>query len=141
VWKTKSKPDEFELRIIKTLEKINQPNIHLSFFKGIIPSLKNFKEEETLESQMGVLQLISHIKHRKPSSFSSQHLPMYNQPFHTSSHAGRNNPLLVYGSIIIPHSSHITAVQLLAVDTGSTAGQEPAGNTHPTFVTSDTKPI
>jgi len=61
VWKTKSKPDEFELRVIKTLEEGNQPNIHLSFFKGIIPSLQNLNKEETLEFQMGVLQLISHI--------------------------------------------------------------------------------
>jgi hypothetical protein len=48
-------PDEFELRIIKTLEEGNQPNLHLSFFKGIIPSLQNFKEEGTLEFQIGVL--------------------------------------------------------------------------------------
>jgi hypothetical protein len=44
------------------LEEGNQPNRHLSFFKGI-PSLQNFKEEETLEFQMGVLQLIANIKH------------------------------------------------------------------------------
>jgi len=108
VWKTKRKPDEYELRIIKTLEEGNQPHLHLSFFKGIIPSLQNFKEEETLEFQMGVLQLIAHIKHRKPSKFSSQSLPMYNQPFHTSSHVGGNNPLLVYASTMDPHSSNIT---------------------------------
>jgi len=61
--KRKRNPDEFELRIMKTLEEGNQPNRHLSFFKGIIPSLQNFNEEETLEFQMGVLQLIANIKH------------------------------------------------------------------------------
>ena len=70
--KRKRNPDESELRIIKALEEGNQPNRHLSFFRGIILSLQNFNEEETLEIQMGVLQLIANIKHRKPSNFSSQ---------------------------------------------------------------------
>jgi len=69
--KRKRNPDEFELRIMKALEEGNQPNRHLSFFKGIIPSLQSFNEEETLGFQMGVLQLIGNIKHRKPSNFSS----------------------------------------------------------------------
>ena len=67
---------------------------------------------------MGVLQLITNIKHRKPSNFSSQPLPIYNQPFHTSSHVGGNNPLLVYASTVNPHHLNITEVQPLAVDTG-----------------------
>jgi len=124
--KRKRNPDEFELRALR--EGI-QPHRHLSFFKGIIPSLQNFNEEETLEFQMGVLQLIANIKHRKPSNFSSQPLPVYNQPFHTSSHVGGNNPLLVYASTMYPHHLNISKVQPLAVDTGMmprTAGQEPA---------------
>ena len=36
--------DEFELRIMKALEEGNQPSRHLSFFKGIIPSLQSFNE-------------------------------------------------------------------------------------------------
>jgi hypothetical protein len=83
---------------MKELEEGNQPNRHLSFFKGIIPSLQNFNEEETLEFQMGVLQLITNIKQRKPSNFSSQPRPVCNQPFHTSSHVGGNNPLLLHAS-------------------------------------------
>ena len=39
--KRKHNPDEFELRIMKALEEGNQPNRHLSFFKGVIQSLKN----------------------------------------------------------------------------------------------------
>ena len=65
--KRKRNPDEFELRIMKALKEKNQPNRHMSFVKGIIPSLQNFKEEQTLEFQMAVLQLIANIKHRKPS--------------------------------------------------------------------------
>jgi len=127
--KLKRNPDEFELRIMKALEEGNQPNRHLSFFKDIILALQNFNEEETLEFQMGVLQLITNIKHRKPSNFSKQPLPVYNQPFHTSSHVGGNNPLLVYASTMNPHHFNNTKVQPLAVDTGMvprTAGQEPA---------------
>jgi len=53
--KRKRNTDEFELRIMKALEEGNQPNRHLSFFRGIIPSLQSCNEEETLEFQMGVL--------------------------------------------------------------------------------------
>jgi len=67
--KRKRQPDEFELRIIKTLEEANQPNRHLSFSKGIIPSLQNFKEEDTLEFQLGVLQLIANNKTPKTTTF------------------------------------------------------------------------
>ena len=126
--KRKHNTDEFELRIMKALQG-EQPNRHLSFFKGIIPSLQNFNEEETLQFQMEVLELIANIKHRKPSNFPSQSLPVHNQPFHTASHVGGNNPLLVYASTTNPHHLNITAVQPLAVDTGMvprTAGQEPA---------------
>jgi hypothetical protein len=45
--KRKRNPDEFELSIMKAVEEGNQPNRHLSFFKGIIPFLQNFNEEET----------------------------------------------------------------------------------------------
>jgi hypothetical protein len=123
--KRKHNPDEFELRIMKALEEGNKPNRHLSFFKSIIPSLENFNEEETLEFQMGVLQLIRNIKHRKPSSFSSQPLPVYNQPFHTSSHVGGNNVLLVYASTMNPNLMNIAKVHPLAVDNGI-AREEPA---------------
>jgi hypothetical protein len=114
---------------MKALKEGNQPNRHLSFFKCIIPSLQNFNEEETLEFKMVVLQLIANIKQRKPSNFSSQPLPVYNQPFHTSSDVGGNNSLLVCASAMNPHHLNITKVQPLAVDTGMvprTEGQQPA---------------
>jgi len=114
---------------MKALEEGNKLNQHLSFFKGIIPSLQNFNEEKTVEFQMGVLLLIANIKHRKPRNFSSQPLSVFNEPLHTSSYVGRNNPLLVYASTPNRHYSNITKVQPLAVDTGMvprTARQEPA---------------
>jgi len=66
---------------------------------------------------MWALQLIANIKHRNPSNFPSQPFPMYNQPFHTSTRVGRNNPLLVSASTMHHHRSN-TTVQPLAVDTG-----------------------
>jgi hypothetical protein len=113
---------------VTALEEVNQPSRNLPFFKGIIPSLQNLKEE-TLEFQMRVLQLIANIKHRKPCNFSSQPLPVYNQPFHTSSHVGGNNPLLLYASTVNPHHLNITKFHPVAADTGMVlrnAGQEPA---------------
>jgi hypothetical protein len=89
---------------MKTLEG-NQPNRNLSFFKGIISSLQMFKQE-TLEFQMGV-QLIANIKHRKPSNFSSQPLPLY-LPLHTSPHFAGYNPLLVYAGTRSPYHPNIT---------------------------------
>ncbi|KAJ8945299.1 hypothetical protein NQ318_002756 [Aromia moschata] len=51
----KSKVDEVDMRILKALE---QPeDRHIFFFKGIIPSLNTFTEDETLQFQMDVLQM------------------------------------------------------------------------------------
>ena len=133
--KRKRKPDEVELRIIKALEEGTQPNRHLSFFKGIIPSLENFNEEETLEFQMGVLQLVANIQHRKPTSFCRQSIPMYDTSFHTSSQFGPNNPLLVYASTMNPHHSTGNTVQPLTVHTPSTMRHESV-----THITSQSTP-
>jgi hypothetical protein len=124
---------------MKALGQGNQQNRHLSFLKGIIRSLQNFKEEETLEFQMGVFQLTANIKHRKPNNFSSQPILVYNQPFQTSSYVGGNNPLLVYASTMNPYHPNITKVQSLAVDTGM--APRTAGNAQPICFTSYAKPI
>ena len=73
--------------------------------------------------------LIANIKHSKPSNFSSQPLPVYNQPFHTFSHVEGNNLLVMYASTMNPYHLKVTKIQPLAVDTGMvprTTGQEPA---------------
>ncbi|XP_033609613.1 uncharacterized protein LOC111870142 isoform X2 [Cryptotermes secundus] len=57
-------PDQVEMRILAALEN-EKPNRHLSFFKGVIPSLEKFDDDEIIEFQMGVLQLVSNIKRRK----------------------------------------------------------------------------
>ncbi|CAH1953516.1 unnamed protein product [Acanthoscelides obtectus] len=67
----KRKIDDVELRMIKALE---QPeDRHISFFKGIVPSLHTFTDDETLQFQTGVLRLITNIKQRRFQS--NQSLP------------------------------------------------------------------
>lgn len=56
----KRKHDDIELNMINPLE---QPeDRHLSFFKGIIPTINTLSEDEVLTFQMGVLQLLNNIK-------------------------------------------------------------------------------
>lgn len=62
----KRKLDPAQLKMITFLEEIE--NRHMSFFKGIIPSLNNFDEDQTIQFQMDVLQLISNIKREKSSN-------------------------------------------------------------------------
>ncbi|XP_050314909.1 uncharacterized protein LOC126749250 [Anthonomus grandis grandis] len=57
--KKKKKMDDFELRMLKVVETSQQDgDRHLSFFKGIIPSISKFSEPQIVEFQLGVLQLV-----------------------------------------------------------------------------------
>lgn len=69
----KRKMDHVELEMLKALKET--PDRHLYFFKGIIPSLESFDDEEILEFQTTVLQTISTIKKRKKPIPYSQ--PIY----------------------------------------------------------------
>lgn len=60
----KRKKDPVVLKIMEFLEEPD--NRHLLFFKSVLPSVNNFDEDQTMEYQMGVLQLISNIKQQKP---------------------------------------------------------------------------
>jgi hypothetical protein len=62
-------PDQIEMRMLAALEH-EKPNRHLSFFKGVIPSLEKFDDDEVIQFQMGVLQLINNIKRRKQMNTS-----------------------------------------------------------------------
>ncbi|KDR07103.1 hypothetical protein L798_03477 [Zootermopsis nevadensis] len=59
----KRKLDNVELEMIQALK--DQADRHLSFFRGIIPSLNTFDDDEILEFQMLVLQKITSMKQRK----------------------------------------------------------------------------
>ncbi|KAL4083205.1 hypothetical protein QTP88_028535 [Uroleucon formosanum] len=53
----KRKTDPIELELMSVIKE--KPERHLSFFRGIIPSLNSFSEDEILEFQMNVLQTIN----------------------------------------------------------------------------------
>ncbi|KDR16963.1 hypothetical protein L798_09252 [Zootermopsis nevadensis] len=59
----KRKSDNVELEMIQAPK--DQSDRHLSFFRGIIPSLNTFDDDEILELQMSVLQKITSMKQRK----------------------------------------------------------------------------
>ena len=62
------KNDDVELKILRILESSNQPsqpNRHMSFFNGIIPSLETFDDDDIIQFQIGVLQLIENVKRKK----------------------------------------------------------------------------
>ncbi|KAJ8718700.1 hypothetical protein PYW08_002937 [Mythimna loreyi] len=67
-------------------EEPSATNRHLLFFKGILPSLANFDDNETIDFQMGVLKLLKKIKSGQPS----QQVSTYNIKFEetSSSHGG-----------------------------------------------------
>lgn len=56
----KRKIDDVEMRMFKALNE--SEDRHISFFKGIVPTLHTFTEDETIKFQMGVLQLVYNIK-------------------------------------------------------------------------------
>lgn len=59
----KRKIDSVELEMIAALKET--PNRHLSFFKGLLPSLEDFDEFDTLDFQMEVLKVVKKIRQRK----------------------------------------------------------------------------
>lgn len=58
----KRKMDSVELEMIAALKE--KPNRHLYFFKGMLPSLEDFDELDTLDFQMEVLKVIKKIRER-----------------------------------------------------------------------------
>lgn len=65
----KRKIDEVEMRMLKALEE--PEDRHISFFKGIVPTLHSFTDDETINFQICVLQLLTNIKQRR---FQTQNL-------------------------------------------------------------------
>lgn len=59
----KRKMDPVELEMISALrEPVNR---HLSFFKGLLSSLEDFNEIDTIDFQMEVLKIVKNIRERK----------------------------------------------------------------------------
>lgn len=57
---------------LKKYELVVQPeDRHISFFRGIMPSLEAFDDDDVIQFQMGVLQLVADIKsHRRMQQIS-----------------------------------------------------------------------
>ncbi|XP_037916979.1 uncharacterized protein LOC119655256 isoform X2 [Hermetia illucens] len=69
----RNKMDPLELEIIAALKE--KPNRHLSFFKGLLPSLEDFDECDTLDFQMEVLKIVKRIRQRKHPPPSVSDIP------------------------------------------------------------------
>ncbi|KAG8271402.1 hypothetical protein J6590_063458 [Homalodisca vitripennis] len=79
--KKKKKMDDFELRMLKVLETPQQDgDRHLSFFKGIIPSISKFSEPQIVEFQLGVLQLVQKMQQTTPPTQVPHNIVNYQQP-------------------------------------------------------------
>lgn len=79
--KKRKKMDDFELRMLKAVETGQQDgDRHLSFFKGIIPSISKFSEPQIVEFQLGVLQLVQKMQQTTPPTQVPQNIVHYQQP-------------------------------------------------------------
>lgn len=59
--------DEFEREGLKILKE--PENRHMSFFKGVLPSIELFSDRETITFQTKVLQIISEIRYGQTSAY------------------------------------------------------------------------
>lgn len=79
--KRKRTLDEFEERILRTIEAGDKEDRHMQFFKGILPSLQKFNENQIVDFQMGVLQVIKNIQNTVCIPTQPQQLQMYASPY------------------------------------------------------------
>jgi hypothetical protein len=84
--KKKRQPDEVEARMFEIIEKTDtsKPDRHLSFFQDILPSLQNLNDDQTIEFQLGVLNLNKNVKKHRPSFPPTQNFSSH-QPIHNMS--------------------------------------------------------
>ncbi|CAH1969925.1 unnamed protein product [Acanthoscelides obtectus] len=78
--------DDFEAQALEALQE--KENRHLSFFKGILPSLADFTELQTLTFQSGVIKMITEMRFGEQSqstTWQSRRLPTGQQYISTPS--------------------------------------------------------
>ncbi|XP_042909165.1 uncharacterized protein [Parasteatoda tepidariorum] len=61
----KRKHEDTETRLISAIEKLENPNPHVSFMNSLLPTLNNLTSEQTLEFQFEVLKLLKNIASSK----------------------------------------------------------------------------
>lgn len=78
--KRKSDPShELDAKMLKFIDHQiqtprNEENRHLSFFKGLLPSMASLNEDQTLEFQAGVISLLQNIKKKTSQyAYNNQH--------------------------------------------------------------------
>ncbi|XP_049837828.1 uncharacterized protein LOC126282258 isoform X2 [Schistocerca gregaria] len=84
--KRKHKQDTVEQRMVDVSKQ--HSDRHISFFRGIIPSLETFDDDEIVEFQLNVLQIIANIKKRKRTSTN------INEAINVSQHRQAQSPSL-----------------------------------------------
>jgi len=90
----------------------NEENRHLSFFKGLLPSMSSLNEDQTLEFQAGVISLLQNIKKK-----TSQYAYNDHHNLQTSTPMQHNYPWPNYEYYSqrpqqrLPHLQYITAHQ------------------------------
>ncbi|XP_045481857.1 uncharacterized protein LOC123685997 [Harmonia axyridis] len=83
-----SQPEQFELKL---MEMVQNPNRHIAFIQGLLPTLENFDDDEVLEFQTGVLQLAQRIKSKRKNKASSTPDPSFH-PNQTIQYYGCGEP-------------------------------------------------
>lgn len=66
--KKRKEPEQTEPTLVKTEGSEPITSRHLLFFQGILPSINHFNDDQTIEFQMGVLQLIKDIKYARATN-------------------------------------------------------------------------
>ncbi|XP_063216834.1 uncharacterized protein LOC134527813 [Bacillus rossius redtenbacheri] len=89
----KRKLDEFETRMLKAVEETISPeDPHLSFFKGLLPSMKMLTNEQFIDFQMAVLQALKAVSSQNATmtvlpprqGLDIQGVPIYHNYTHVS---------------------------------------------------------
>lgn len=83
----KKKKDDPDKALIELLSQ--REDRHLSFFRGILPSLQNFDEAKTRKFQIAVLQIFDNLDNNLPALSSHQYTSYnYNQENNSNNYCG-----------------------------------------------------
>lgn len=75
--------DDIDKKILHILEKSDKTESpHISFFRGILPSLEQLNTDQVLDFQAGVLQLLKQIKNCNPIASQMNYMHPSSSQFH-----------------------------------------------------------
>ncbi|KAG5862539.1 hypothetical protein JTB14_020196 [Gonioctena quinquepunctata] len=94
--KRKRTPDGIELRMLKSNEAGDQEDRHMQFFKGILPPVQKFTDNQIVDFQMGVLQVIKNIQNTVSiPTTQPQQLQIYPPPY-SQQHTHNSTPATIH---------------------------------------------